>query len=87
MRKRKSSYLKPYIRRRRNTDTSESLREAIRLSLAKECGFKYVMVQRGLKSIISVGKSKHDLKRQVFIVERNKDFGIWANSVKKICQG
>ena len=86
MRKSKSSYLKPYLRRLRNTDTSESLREAIRLSLAEEYGFKFVMIQRGSKSVISVGKSKQDLKRQIFTVRRNKDFEKWANRVKKICQ-
>lgn len=90
MRKYKSNYLKPYVRRIKDNDLKASSRDMdfrtfMRLGMSKEFGFKYVMVQRGA-GIIQVGRSKEELKKSILVVKGNKSFNEWANRIKKQCQ-
>lgn len=90
MRKYKSNYLKPYVRRIKDNDLKASsrnmdLRTYMRLGMAKEFGFRYVMVQRGA-GVIQVGKSKEELKKNILVVDSNKGFNKWTNRIKKQCQ-
>lgn len=86
MKKYRSAYLKPYIRRKTNKDINYKgcdFRTYLRLCFSH---FKYVMVQRGTSHIIACGRSKQELKKEIFIVRGNKDFQKWANNVKRIQQ-
>lgn len=54
-----------YIRRIHPKDYADDLRTAIRLGMAKECGFHYAIVQRYHPNrVLEVGSSKLDLKRR-----------------------
>lgn len=86
MRKYKSAYLKPYIRRLRKTDKEMDFRTAVRLAAAETMGYKYVLVQRGVSGVLDVDKSKQKIKNKLIGVKKSKDFDVWANQVKKKCQ-
>ena len=86
MRKYRSAYLKPYIRIKTEKDVNYrgcDFRTYLRLCFPH---FKYVMVQRGTNHIIACGRSKQELKREIFAVRENKDFKKWTNKMKKIQQ-
>ena len=87
MRKYKSNYLKPYIRRLKRNDLRRkpgymSLQTWMRLGLALEIGYKYVMVQRGNQHIMLVGKTKNELKRAFVVVRNNKGYNMLADRIK-----
>lgn len=86
MRKYRSAYLKPYIRRKTQKDVN--YRECDFRTYLRLCfpWFKYVMVQRGTNHIIACGRSKQELKREIFAVRKNKDFKKWTNNVKRMQQ-
>lgn len=89
MRKHKSNFLKPYIRKIKRSDIGAKnvdLRTAIRLAMADEMGFKYVMVQRGASGPVMVGRSKQELKRSLLVIRSNKGFNVWANRIKNRSQ-
>lgn len=87
MRKYRSAYLKPYIRRKTQKDINYSgcdSRTYLRLCFP---WFKYVMVQRGTNHIIACGRSREELKREMLEEENlvfgdNKNFKRWANKIK-----
>lgn len=86
MRKYRSAYYKPYIRRITNKDrqnTNCDFRTFLRLSFPE---MKYVMVQRGCNNILAVGVSKQDLKTNILVVRSNKGFNMWANRIKHYCR-
>ncbi|MDB1923373.1 hypothetical protein ABHA37_08095 [Clostridium tertium] len=86
MRKYRSAYLKPYMRRKTKKDVNYrdcDFRTYLRLCFPH---FKYVMVQRGTNHIIACGRSKQELKREIFIVKKNNDFKKWTNNAKRIQQ-
>lgn len=88
MRKYRSAYLKPYIRRKTKNDIDYKgcdSRTYVRLCLP---WFKYVVVQRGTNHIIGCGRSKQELKRDMSKRDNkrfgyNRKFSKWSNEVKK----
>lgn len=86
MRKYKSAYLKPYIRRLRKSDKGADLRNDIRIITADVLGYRYVMVQRGSNLVTDIGKTKHEIKQHLLAVRTNRDYNKWANRMKHYCQ-
>lgn len=91
MRKKKSAYLKPYIRRAKKSDFNGSraanMLVAVKLGLYSDRPNVYVLVQRGSKTIVDVATSKNAMKRKVLVVKGNKGFNIWCNDIKNLAQG
>lgn len=91
MRKYKSAYLKPYIRKIKPSDVNNkncSMDVYIKLGLWEE-GFerlKYIMIQRGTDSIMMVGNSKQEIKKSLLSVRKNRGFNKWRNWIKNYCQ-
>ncbi len=92
MRKYKSAFLKPYIRVARSSDfdgaKANDLRTAIMMGIIEDEGHKaYVLVQRGTKGIIAIGRTKRELRNLPAIVAVGKmKFNQWANLSKRQCR-
>lgn len=92
MRKYKSAYLKPYIRVARTSDfdgaKANDLRTAMMMGIIESEGHKaYVLVQRGSSGIITIARSRRELKKQIVPVAVGKmTFKEWANSAKFRCR-
>lgn len=85
MRNYKSSYLKPYIRLRRESDLNKFDRYDIFTSI-EIYDAKYVLAIRGSNFILEVGNSKLEIKRKIWSIKNNKAFNNWCNNKKKIFQ-
>jgi hypothetical protein len=82
MRKYRSAYLKPYIRRKTEKDVNYprcDFRTCVRLCLPY---FKYVAVQRGTNHIIGCGRNRKELKEEMLENENVESFKVWANKIK-----
>lgn len=92
MRKYRSAYLKPYIRKARKDDfngaKANDLRTAILMGIIEAEGHKaYVLVQRGTRGIISIARSRRELEKSIILVALKKmKFNQWANFSKKQCR-
>ena len=92
MRKYRSAYLKPYIRKARKDDfngaRANDLRTAIIMGIIEGEGHKaYILVQRGSSGIITIARSRRELKKQIVPVAVGKmTFKEWANSAKFRCR-
>ena len=92
MRKYRSAYLKPYIRKARKTDfngaKANDLRTAIMMGIIEDEGHKaYVLVQRGTKGIVLIARSRRELEKLPIAVALKKmTFKQWANLSKKQCR-
>ena len=81
MRKHKSAYLEPYVRKITKKDrnsTNCDFFTAIRLVLPSS---RYVLVQRGTSRILVVAHSKEDFKKMTFN-KTNRKFNQWRNKIK-----
>ena len=77
MRKYRSAYLKPYIRKARKDDfngaKANDLRTAIMMGIIEDEGHKaYVLVQRGTEGIISIAKSRRELEESPIELQLRK---------------
>lgn len=97
MRKYKSAYLKPYIRRAKKQDFNGTnaidFRTAILMALLKEIKNKniYVLVQRGSNKVLTLSTSKYKLKNKYAVVwvekkHKSKRFNKWCNDIKHYCR-
>lgn len=86
MRKYKSSYGKPYIRKITPKDRENTNCDFTTFIAMSFNSTKYVIVQRGINGICACGKSKQQLKRSILVVNKNKHFNKWANRIKKRVQ-
>jgi hypothetical protein len=96
MRKYKSKYLKPYIRRIKSGDCKKALDSDIRtyhaVCMAIDSGRGgYVLVQHGASHILAYAPSKWELKNKVAQVRfsrkgKNQAFKSWTNDVKHYAQ-
>lgn len=95
MRKYRSAYLKPYIRKARKDDfngaKANDLRTAILMGIIEAEGHKaYVLVQRGTRGtrgIISIARSRRELEKLPALVALKKmRFKQWANLSKRQCR-
>lgn len=92
MRKYRSAYLKPYIRKARKDDfngaRANDLRTAIMMGIIEDEGHKaYVLVQRGTKGIISIARSRRELQNLPALVAIKKmKFKQWSNLSKIQCR-
>lgn len=81
---------KPYIRRAKPSDTTESFRELLRLSTMSAAygprGF-YVMIQRGTGgSVMACGRTKKEIVDSILYCSY-VTFDTWANSIKLASRG
>lgn len=86
MRKYKSAYLKPYIRKMKKTDQADNIRMAIELAYYSKKPKAYVFVQRGTNTVIAVDTCRANLIERIVGVQKGKDFNKWCNYVKKKVQ-
>lgn len=94
MRKIRSAYLKPYIRRAKPKDfdgaRAQSLRTAIRMALYEGQEKAYVLVQRGSSKVVEIAGSREELKRMPLACRLsrhpNKEFNRWRNRIKHFAQ-
>ena len=97
MRKYKSAYLKPYIRKAKKQDFNGV--NASDLSIAILMGMfadypkdVYVLVQRGSNKVVSIKRSREEIKRYVATIgfqkrdHIGKKFNKWSNDVKHYCR-
>lgn len=97
MRKYKSAYLKPYIRKAKKQDfygsNASDIMVCIAMSIYK-CyqGDVYVLTQRGSNRVIDIAKSKEEIKIRLLAVSNKKNnhrckkFNSWRNRIKIYCQ-
>lgn len=97
MRKYKSKYLKPYIRRLKVSDRKLAMNSGIttyhEICMAIDTGRGgYVLVQHGAKKIVAYGRNKWKLKNQISRIRitkksKGKTYNQWCNELKLIAQG
>lgn len=95
MKKYKSAYLKPYIRKAKKQDFNARNASSISVCISQanyEGKKAYVLVQRGSSSVILMSESKERLKSLIAVVgfkknkKRMKKFNKWRNNIKHYCR-
>lgn len=97
MRKYKSAYLKPYIRKAKKQVFYSSNASDIMVCIAMSAyehhkGDVYILTQRGTNKVIEIGSSKETIKRRLLAVSNKKNnhrckkFNSWRNGIKIYCQ-
>ena len=96
MRKKKSAYLKPYIRKAKAKDLRyENAASARVIGWQQACRCRcecrrrsktYVLVQRGSNRVLIIRGSKKEVKDTLMSVNTNREFNKWCNEIKRIAQ-
>lgn len=88
------AFLKPYIRLAKPKDFSAkkaiSFSTIVQIGKYKRLSKCYVLVQRGSNKIVTMGKTKDEIKRRAPLLDRgrgiNKRFNKWKNDMKQYAQ-
>ena len=91
--KKNRSFLKPYIRLAKPKDFSSkkatSFSTIVQMGKYKRLSKCYVLVQRGSDKVVTVGKTKDEIKKMVPSIKGrgiNKRFNKWKNDMKHYAQ-
>lgn len=87
------AFLKPYIRLARKTDfnakKATSFSAIIKMGVYKKMPKCYVLVQRGSNKIVTIGRTKDEIKQRAPLIRGrgiNKRFNKWKNDMKHYAQ-
>ena len=88
------AFLKPYIRLAKpndfNSKKATSFSTIVQMGKYKRLSKCYVLVQRGSNKIVTMGKTKDEIKKRAPLLNKgrgiNKRFNKWKNAMKHYAQ-
>lgn len=92
--KKNRAFLKPYIRLAKSKDFSvkkaTSFSTMVQMGIYKKMPKCYVLVQRGSNKVVTIGKTKDEIKKRAPLLNKgrgiNKRFNKWKNAMKHYAQ-